>query len=87
MLSRTNNKKDQDVQLPRKRFLSVKYKVSAGECGKKATITTKNQKIKEYIGSTRGLFKKRWYAHISDIRNDKKKKRTFQVHLENKKKQ
>ena len=32
----------------------------------KATITSKYE-IKEYIGSTGGLVKKRWYAHISDI--------------------
>ena len=36
----------------------------------KATITTQN-KIKEYIGSTGGLFKKNWYTHNSDIRNKK----------------
>ena len=35
----------------------------------KATITTKTE-VKDYIGSTGGTFKKRWYGHISDIRNE-----------------
>ena len=37
----------------------------------KATITSQNES-KEYIGSTGGQFKKRYYAHISDIKNLKK---------------
>ena len=36
----------------------------------KATITTDSE-IKEYIGSTGDSFKKRWYTHISDIKNEK----------------
>ena len=38
----------------------------------KATITTQNES-KEYIRSIEGPFKKRWYTHISDIRNEKSK--------------
>ena len=38
----------------------------------KATITSQNQS-KEYIGSTGGPFKKRYYTHISDIKNEKSK--------------
>ena len=38
----------------------------------KATITSQAE-TKECIGSTGGQFKKRWYAHISDIKNENNK--------------
>ena len=33
----------------------------------KATVTTKKE-LKQYVGSTGGTFKKRWYSHIRDIK-------------------
>ena len=36
----------------------------------KARITTQNES-KEYIGSLGGPFKKRWYTHFSNIKNEK----------------
>ena len=38
----------------------------------KASVTA-NSETKEYIGSTGGPFKKRWYSHSSDIKNEKNK--------------
>ena len=37
----------------------------------KATVTTDSD-TKDYIGSTGGSFKTRWYAHTSDFKNEKK---------------
>ena len=46
----------------------------------KATITPQN-KSKEYIGSTGGPLKKRYYKHISDIKNDKSKGTEFSKYI------
>ena len=71
VLSRTTNKKDQENNMcncRNKDSCPLNSKCLQENVAYKATISTLNQ-IEEYIGSTGGLFKKRWYAHISDIRN------------------
>ena len=70
--SRTNNKKYQDSNVCNcrsKDSCPLNSKCLQKNVVYKATITTQNE-IKKYIGSTRGLFKKRWYAHISDLKSE-----------------
>ena len=75
VLSRANNKKDQEISTcncRNKKSFQLIGKCLQENAVYKATITTQN-KPKEYLKSTGGLFKKRWYAHISDNRNEKNK--------------
>ena len=79
ILSKMNHKKYQENDMCncRKDSCPLNSKCVQENVLYKATITTQNE-IKEYIGSTGGLFKKRWYAHIiSDIRNENTKEQNF----------
>ena len=42
----------------------------------KATIRSENE-TKNYLGSTDGTFKKKWYNHISDFYNQKSTKQKY----------
>jgi len=62
VLSRTTNKKDQKSSMRNccnKNSCPVKSKCLQKNVVYKATITTQKE-MKKYIGSTGGLFKKRW---------------------------
>ena len=70
---KTNSKRDQSETMCNRR--DKKSCTLDGKCLQhnvvyKATIIT-NSETKEYIGSTGGPFKKRWYSHSSDIKNEK----------------
>ena len=75
LLSRANNKNNQTIFTCN--CLDKDSSLLNGKCLQeivvyKATITTQNES-QDKNGSTGGPFKKRWYTHISDIRNKKSK--------------
>ena len=71
VISRMNNKKDQNKNMcncRNKNSCPLSNMCLQENVVYKATISSQNE-IKEYIGSTGGQFKKRWYTHMSDIKN------------------
>ena len=74
ILSKACNKNNQDISTCNcrdKNFCPLNDKRLQENVVYKATITSQNES-KEYIGSTGGQLKKRYYTHISDIKNKKK---------------
>ena len=72
-LRETNSKRDQNKTMCNcrdKKSCPKESKFLQKNVVYKSKITT-NSGIKEYIGSTGGSFRKRWYAHTSDIKNEK----------------
>ena len=75
ILSKLNHKNDQEDKTCNcrdKDSYPLSGKCLQGNVVYKATITSQIE-TKVYIGSTGGQFKKRWYAHISDIKNENNK--------------
>ena len=71
-LNHKNNQEEKTCNCRDKDSCPLSGKCLQGNVVYKATITSQIE-TKEYIGSTGNQFKKRWYAHISDIKNENNK--------------